>query len=109
MSNPVGNYQRALQNGMEAIELESTRYEDMASGKDVEMIMRENSIDASTVFLSNKGVSHRKQNSDFKRLLKRSLNISVIFIHRHLSLSVAIIRLVGLYLLPLELAQALFT
>ena len=58
LSNPVGNYQRALQNGMEAIELESTRYEDMASGKDVEMIMRENSIDASTVnFIEQGGVS----------------------------------------------------
>ena len=55
---PIGNYLRALRHGTTVIELDNARYEDMASGKDVEMILRQNSINIETVnFIKQGGLS----------------------------------------------------
>ena len=57
---PIGNYQRALQYGMKVIELDNAKYEDMVSGNgnDIEMIMRQHSMNVETVnFIKQGGIS----------------------------------------------------
>ena len=56
--SPIGNYQRALSYGMQVVELNDSNYEAIVSNKDVERILRQNSIDIEAVnFIKQGGIS----------------------------------------------------